>query len=78
MACIQLRFDVYGIDTRIDTPMLKKSHNIIVHLAALDNGRKPDIGTLKKDRCDIFLECCAEIFKANFIRYVNEVLFEIV
>ena len=47
-------------------------------MAALDNGRKPDIDTLKKDRGDIFSECCAEIFKAKFLRYVNEVLFEMV
>ena len=78
MACIQLWLDVYGIDTRIDTPMLKKSHNIIVHLAALDNGIKPDIYTLKKCRGDIFLECCAESFKAKIPRYVNEVLFKMV
>ena len=47
-------------------------------MADLDNGINPDIGTLKKDRGDIFLECCAENFKANFLRYVNEVLFEMV
>ena len=47
-------------------------------MAALYNGRKLDIGTLKKDRGEIFLECCAENFKAKFLRYVNEVLFEIV
>ena len=47
-------------------------------MAALYNGRKLDIGTLKKDRGEIFLECCAESFKAKFLRYVNEVLFEIV
>ena len=47
-------------------------------MVALDNGRKPYIGTLKKYRGEIFSECCAEIFKAKFIRYVNEVLFEMV
>ena len=46
-------------------------------MAALDNGRKPDIGTLKKDRSDIFSECYAKSFKANFLHYANEVLFEI-
>ena len=48
--------------------MLENPHIIIVHLAALDNGRKPDIGTLKKDRGDIFLEFCAERFKAKFLQ----------
>ena len=32
----------------------------------------------KKDRGRILLECCAESSKANFLRYVNEVLFEMV
>ena len=76
-ACIKLPLDVDGIDAIIDTQMLK-IHILLVNLAALDNGRKPDIGTLKKDRCDIFLECCAEIFKAKFLLYVNEVLFEMI
>ena len=61
-ACVQLPLDVDGIDSIIDTQMLKTPHNMIVHFAALDHGRNPDIGTLKKDRCDIFSECCAEIF----------------
>ena len=52
--------------------------SIDVHLAALENGRKPDISKLKKNRSDIFSECCAESFKVKFIRYVNEVLFEMV
>ena len=70
-SCIKLPLYVDVIDARIDTHMLKTPHIILVHLAALDNGRKPDIGTLKKDRDDIFLECCAEIFTENFLRYVN-------
>ena len=44
----------------------------------LDNGRNPDIGTLKKERGDIFSECCAERFQKKIIRYVNEVLIEMV
>ena len=44
-------------------------------MAALENGRKPDIGTLNKDRGDIFSEYCVEIFKTKFLRYVNELLF---
>ena len=47
-------------------------------MTALDNRRQSYIGTLKKDKGDIFLECCAERFKVNFLRYVNEVLFEMV
>ena len=72
--CIQLPLDVDGIDASINTHMLKK-YILLVHLAALDNGRNPDSGTLKKDRGDIFLECFAERFKENFLRYVNERLF---
>ena len=75
---VQLPLDLDGIDSSIDTQMLKNPHNILFHLADLDNGRKPDIGTLKKDNGDIFSECCAESFKENFLCYVNEVLFEIV
>ena len=56
--------------------MLKTPHDILVHLVALDNGIKLDIGTLDKDRGNIFLEFCAKISKATFLHYVNEVLFE--
>ena len=77
-ACVQLPLDVDGIDVSIDTQMLKNPHNILFHLADLDNGRKPDIGTLKKDNGDIFSECWAESFKEIFLCYVNEVLFEMV
>ena len=45
-------------------------------MEALD--RQSDIGTLKKERGDIFLELCAKIFKAIFLRYFNETLFEMV
>ena len=69
---------VDGIDARIDNQMTTPLHILLVHLAALDNMRNTDIGTLKKYRSGIFLECCAEIFKAKFLRYVNEVLFEMV
>ena len=51
---IQFPLDVDGIYARIYTQMLKPPHILIVHLADLDNGRQPDIGTLKKDRGDIF------------------------
>ena len=68
--CIQLPLDVYVIDARIDTEIIK-THIILVHLDDLDNGRKPYIGTLKKDRGDIFSELCAEIFKWKFLRSIN-------
>ena len=65
-ACIQPPLDVYGIDASINTHMLLKTHTLIVHFTALDNEIKPDIGTLKKDRGDIFSKCRAESFKGNF------------
>ena len=74
-ACVKLPLDVYWIYASIDTQIIKTPHDILVHFAALDNYRKPDIGTLKKEMGDIFSECFVEIFKENFLRYVNEVLF---
>ena len=74
-ACIKLQLNVDGIDASIDTKMLKNSHILLFQLVALDNFRKPDIGTLNKDRGGIFSECCAENSKANFLRYINELLF---
>ena len=70
--------DVDGIDASIDTHMLEIPHILLFHSAALDNGRNPDIGTFKKDRGDKFSKCCAEIFKAKFLRYLNIILFEMV
>ena len=77
-ACVQLLIDVDGVDARINTQMLISPHDLMVHLAALGNGRKPDIGTLKKEKGGIFLECCTDSFKEKFLRYVNEFLFEMV
>ena len=51
---IQLPLNVDEIDAIIDTHILKTPHDILVHLVVLDNGIKPDIGTLKKDRGDTF------------------------
>ena len=65
-----------GIDASIDNNMLKEKHILLVHLADLDNGIKPDIGTLKKERGDIFSECFTESFKEKYLKYVNEVTFE--
>ena len=77
-ACIQLPLYVDGIDTRIDIQILKPPHIILVHLAALDNEINTGIETLKKDRGDIFSEWCTGIFKAKLLRYVNEVISEMV
>ena len=77
-ACIQLLLDVDGTDAIIDTQILKNTHILLVHLTVLDYRRKQDISTLKKDRGDIFLECWAEGLKANFLRYVKGVIFEMV
>ena len=68
-ACVKLPLYAYGIDAIIDTQMLKNTHNMLVHLAALDYGRNPVIGTLKKERRDagyIFSECCTKISKNIF------------
>ena len=77
-ACVQLPLYIYGIDDIIDTKIIKTPHDILVRLMALDYGRNPDIGTLKKERGGIFSECCNKRFRAKFILYVNEVLFEMV
>ena len=47
-------------------------------MADLDNRINSDIGTLKKYRGDLFSEYCTKIFKTKFLRYVNELLFEMV
>ena len=72
---IQLPLDGYGIYAIIDNQILKTTHDFLVHLTASDNGEKLDIGTFKKDRGDIFSECCAKSSKLKFLHYANEVLF---
>ena len=52
--CVQIPPDVYGIDASIETQILKTPHYLLVHLAVLYYGRNPNIGTLKKERQDIF------------------------
>ena len=47
-ACIQLPLYVNGINISIDTQMLQNPNYLPVHLVDLENGRNPDIGTLKK------------------------------
>ena len=56
MDCVKLPLYVYGIDDSIETKILKTPHILLVHLAALESGRNTDIGTLNKDRGDIFSE----------------------
>ena len=75
---VQLPLYVEGIDSSINTNIMKNPHILLFHLAALENGRKSDIFTLKKERGGIFSECGTKIFKEKFLRYVNEVLFEMV
>ena len=55
-SCVQLTLDIYGVDARVYTKILKTTHILLVHLTALENGINPDIGTIKKDRGDIFSE----------------------
>ena len=53
-ACVQLPLYVYWIYDNINTQMLRTSHDLLFHLADLDNGREPDIRTLDKEKGDIF------------------------
>ena len=53
-ACVQLPLDVDGIDASINSQIMKTPNDLLGHLAALDNGRNPYIGTLKKEKGDIF------------------------
>ena len=78
MDCVKIPLDVDGIDDSIDTQMMKKPNDLPVHLADLYYGRNPYIGTLKKERGDIFSEFCTKRSKAKFLRYVNKLLFEMV
>ena len=57
---------------------LNAPHILLFHLAALDNVRNPYIGTLNKERGDIFSEFCTKSFKEKLLLYVNGVLFEMV
>ena len=77
-SCTQLPLHVDGTDARIYTQMLNPHSIILVQLVDLDNRRNPDIVTLKKESGDLFSQCCIEIFKGKSLRYVNEVLFEMV
>ena len=63
--CIQIPLDIDGIYASIDTQILK-THIILVHLEALDNGRNPDIGTLKKDKGEIFQNAAPKALRKFF------------
>ena len=62
-ACVQILLYVDGIYAGINNQMPKTPHDLIVHLADFDNGRNPEIGTIKKEKGYIFSECCTESFK---------------
>ena len=66
-ACVQIPLDSYGIDSIIDTQNLKKPHDMLVNLAALDYERNPNIVTINREGRDIFLECCTEISKEKIV-----------
>ena len=74
-ACVKLLVDAYGIDSSINVQMLKTPNDLLVRLVDLGYGINPEIGTLRKEKGDIFSECCTESFKAKSLQYVNEVLF---
>ena len=78
MACVKLPLYLDGIDASIDTQILKTPHIILSHLEYLYIGRKKYIGTLKKEREEIFSEFFTKSFERKFLRYVNEVLFEMI
>ena len=77
-AGVQRPIDVYGIDTSINTQMLKTPHDILFHLADLYNVIKPYIGKIKKEKGYIFSEFFTESFKVKLLWYVNEFLFEMI
>ena len=64
-SCVQLLIDVDGIDASINTQIMKTLHDLLLHLAALDNGRNLDIGTLNQEKGYIFSEYCTESLKEN-------------
>ena len=54
-ACVQIILDANGKDTNIYSKILNAYHNLLVNLAALENGINTDIGTLKRDRGCVFI-----------------------
>ena len=53
-ACVKLLLYLDRIDARINIQMMRTTHDLLFHLAYLDNGRKAEIGTLKKEKGCIF------------------------
>ena len=53
-ACVKLSLYAYGIDAIINSQILNRSQELLVHLESLENVRKPEIDTLNKNRGDIF------------------------
>ena len=66
-ACVQIPRDVDYIDSSMHTQMLKTPQDLLVQLAALENVRNQEIGTLNKERGDIFSECCTDSFRGKFL-----------
>ena len=62
---VKTPLDVYGIDVSVDTKMMKTLQYFLVNLADLDYVRKPDIGTLKKEREDIFQNAIIKYLHQN-------------
>ena len=65
-SCIHIPLYVDGIYSSIDNHMLLKTHILLFRLVALENGRNPDIGTLKKDRGDVFCNVAQKSLMQNF------------
>ena len=64
--CFKLPLYVYGIDDSIDTRITEKKNILLLNLVALDNGRNPDIGKLKKERRDKFQNAASKASKQNY------------
>ena len=64
-ACVQLTLDVYGIYSSTDNKILRTPRILLVYLAALDNGRNPDIGTLKNRGETSFQNAALKYLKQN-------------
>ena len=59
-AYVQLPLDLDGIDTRINNQIMENPHDLLFHLSDLDNVRNPDIGTLKREKGNIYFQNSAQ------------------
>ena len=75
-SCVKLPLIINGIDAKIDAQMQKKYSSS--PLFGFGKWRKPYIVTLKKIEGKHIFRILCQIFKAEFLRYFNEVLFEMV